>query len=177
MLRCLLCSSFFPLGRSTGLVQTSRHYGCQLRICTKYAGHCGRVRNRHYFGSQIVGGVIAVIMGIMVKKIRVFFPPLITGTVVFTIGLSLYPTAINYMAGGTSNPDYGSWQNWLVAFFTLAVVTVLNHFGKGIWKLSSILIGMLAGYVVSIPFGCGSFKRGQGKCVPGTTAVALRSAF
>ena len=104
-------------------------------------------------GAQIVGGVVAVIMGIMVKKIRVFFPPLITGTVVFTIGLSLYPTAINYMAGGTSNPDYGSWQNWLVAFFTLAVVTVLNHFGKGIWKLSSILIGMLAGYVVSIPFG------------------------
>lgn len=104
-------------------------------------------------GAQIVGGVVAVIMGIMVKKIRVFFPPLITGTVVFTIGLSLYPTAINYMAGGTSNPDYGSWQNWLVALFTLAVVTVLNHFGKGIWKLSSILIGMLAGYVVSIPFG------------------------
>ena len=89
-------------------------------------------------GAQIVGGVVAVIMGIMVKKIRVFFPPLITGTVVFTIGLSLYPTAINYMAGGTSNPDYGSWQNWLVAFFTLAVVTALNHFGKGIWKLSSI---------------------------------------
>ena len=104
-------------------------------------------------GAQIVGGIVAVIMGILVKKIRVFFPPLITGTVVFTIGLSLYPTAINYMAGGTSNPDYGSWQNWLVAFFTLAVVTALNHFGKGIWKLSSILIGMLAGYLVSIPFG------------------------
>ena len=104
-------------------------------------------------GAQIAGGIVAVIMGILVKKIRVFFPPLITGTVVFTIGLSLYPTAINYMAGGTSNPDYGSWQNWLVAFFTLAVVTALNHFGKGIWKLSSILIGMLAGYLVSIPFG------------------------
>lgn len=104
-------------------------------------------------GAQIVGGIVAFIMGILVRKIRVFFPPLITGTVVFTIGLSLYPTAINYMAGGTSNPNYGSWQNWLVAFFTLAVVTALNHFGKGIWKLSSILIGMLAGYVVSIPFG------------------------
>lgn len=104
-------------------------------------------------GAQIVGGVVAVIMGLLVKKIRVFFPPLITGTVVFTIGLSLYPTAINYMAGGTSNPDYGSWQNWLVAFFTLAVVTALNHFGKGIWKLASILIGILAGYLVSIPFG------------------------
>ena len=51
-------------------------------------------------GAQIVGGVVAVGMGLLVKKIRVFFPPLITGTVVFTIGLSLYPTAINYMAGG-----------------------------------------------------------------------------
>ena len=61
--------------------------------------------------------------------------------------------AINYMAGGTSNPDYGSWQNWVVAFLTLAVVTALNHFGKGILKLASILIGILVGYVVSIPFG------------------------
>lgn len=105
------------------------------------------------FGAQIVGGVVAVIMGLFIKKIRVFFPPLITGTVVFTIGLSLYPTAINYMAGGVGSENYGSWQNWLVAFFTLAVVTGLNHFGKGIWKLSSILIGITAGYLLSIPFG------------------------
>ena len=104
-------------------------------------------------GAQIVGGIIALLVGLNIKRIRKFSPPLITGTVVFSIGLSLYPTAINYMAGGASSENYGSWQNWLVAFFTLAVVTVLNHFGKGIWKLSSILIGMLAGYVVSIPFG------------------------
>ena len=108
-------------------------------------------------GAQIVGGAVAVLMGIFVKKIRVFFPPLITGTVVFTIGLSLYPTAINYMAGGTGSEDYGSWQNWLIAFFTLAVVTGLNHFGKGIWKLASILIGIIAGYIVSIPFGMVNF--------------------
>ena len=108
-------------------------------------------------GAQIVGGVVAVIMGIMVKKIRVFFPPLITGTVVFTIGLSLYPTAINYMAGGTSNPDYGSWQNWLIAALTLTVVLVLNHKAKGICKLASILIGMLFGYAVALCFGMVSF--------------------
>ena len=110
-------------------------------------------------GAQIVGGAVAVLMGIFVKKIRVFFPPLITGTVVFTIGLSLYPTAINYMAGGTESEDYGSWQNWLIAFFTLAVVTGLNHFGKGIWKLASILIGIIAGYIVSIPFGMVNFAK------------------
>ncbi len=105
------------------------------------------------FGAQIVGGIIAILVGIFIKRIRKFFPPLIAGTVVFTIGLSLYPTAINYMAGGTSSPNYGSWQNWLVAIFTLTVVTVLNHFGKGILKLASILIGIIAGYLFSIPFG------------------------
>ena len=104
-------------------------------------------------GSQIVGGIVAMVMGLIITKIRIFFPPLITGTVVFTIGLSLYPTAINYMAGGASSATYGSWQNWLVAIITLAVVTVLNHYGKGIWKLASILIGMFVGYIISGFFG------------------------
>ncbi len=104
-------------------------------------------------GAQIVGGICALIVGLTIKKIRKFFPPLIAGTVVFTIGLSLYPTAINYMAGGSGQPGYGSWQNWAVAIFTLAVVTVLNHFAKGFLKLASILIGMIAGYIFSIPFG------------------------
>ena len=105
------------------------------------------------FGSQIVGGVIAIVIGIFVKKIRILFPPLITGTVVFTIGLSLYPTAVNYMAGGAASESYGSWKNWLVAIFTLVVVTALNHFAKGIWKLASILIGIIAGYIVATCFG------------------------
>lgn len=108
-------------------------------------------------GAQIVGGAVALIVGTFVMQIRRFFPPLITGTVVFTIGLSLYPTAINYMAGGTSSPTYGSWQNWTVAFLTLAIVTLLNHFGKGIFKLASILIGIIIGYIVSLFFGMVDF--------------------
>lgn len=104
-------------------------------------------------GAEIVGGIVAILMGFLIKKIRVLFPPLVTGTVVFTIGLSLYPVAVNYMAGGVGSATYGHWQNWLVAFITLAIVTALNHFGKGIWKLASILIGIIAGYLVAIPFG------------------------
>ena len=104
-------------------------------------------------GAQVVGGVIAIIVGFCIRKIRMLFPPLVTGTVVFTIGLSLYPTAVNYMAGGTSSESYGSWQNWLVAFFTLAVVTGLNHFARGFLKLASIVIGIIAGYILAVPFG------------------------
>lgn len=108
-------------------------------------------------GAQIVGGIIAITVGLFIKQIRKFFPPLITGTVVFAIGLSLYPTAINYMAGGVSSESYGSWQNWLVAFITLIIVTALNHYGKGIWKLASILIGVVIGYGVSLLFGMVNF--------------------
>ena len=109
-------------------------------------------------GAQIVGGVIALLVGLNIKRIRKFFPPLITGTVVFSIGLSLYPTAINYMAGGTSNEHYGAWQNWLVALITLVIVTVLNHYGKGVWKLASILIGIIGGYIVALFFGMIDFS-------------------
>ena len=104
-------------------------------------------------GAQIVGGIVALLVGLNIKRIRKFFPPLITGTVVFAIGLSLYPTAINYMAGGVSSENYGSWQNWLVAVITLIIVTFLNHYGKGIWKLASILIGIMGGYIVALCFG------------------------
>ena len=97
-------------------------------------------------------------VGLFIKQIRKFFPPLITGTVVFAIGLSLYPTAINYMAGGTSNDHYGEWQNWLVAIIVLCIVTYLNHYGKGIFKLASILIGIIIGYIISIFFGMVDFS-------------------
>jgi len=109
-------------------------------------------------GAQLVGGIIAIIVGLFINQIRKYFPPLIAGTVVFTIGLSLYPTAVNYMAGGVSSPTYGSWQNWTVAIFTLVVVTVLNHFGKGLFKLASILIGIFAGYVAAACFGMINFS-------------------
>lgn len=108
-------------------------------------------------GAQIFGGVIAALVGLNIKAIRKFFPPLITGTVVFAIGLSLYPTAINYMAGGTGKPDYGSWQNWAISLITLAVVIALNHFGKGIVKLASILIGIIVGYIIALFAGMVDF--------------------
>ena len=118
-------------------------------------------------GAMIVGGVVAALVGVFIKPIRRLFPPVITGTVVFTIGLSLYPTAIHYMAGGTGNTYesvvtergltealvYGSWQNWAIAAFTLAVVLLLTNHGKGICKLASILLGILAGYAVALAAG------------------------
>ena len=123
-------------------------------------------------GAIIFGGVLAVLVGLFIKPIRKLFPPIITGTVVFTIGLSLYPTAINYMAGGTANTYelvvetkhltpalvYGSWQNWAVAVITLIAVLVLQNKGKGLVKLAAILLGLLIGYLVALICGMVDFS-------------------
>ncbi|SCP98817.1 uracil-xanthine permease family protein [Anaerobium acetethylicum] len=108
-------------------------------------------------GSQLIAGVCAVIVGLFIKKLRIFFPPMITGIVIFTIGLSLYPTAINYMAGGVASKTYGSWQNWLVALITLSVVIFCNHYAKGTLKIASILAGIIVGYIISLFFGMVNF--------------------
>ena len=113
------------------------------------------------FGAQLVGGIIAMLFGLFVKKLTKFFPPLVTGTVILSIGLGLYPVAVRYMAGGgniDSNPNFGSLKNWAVALITLAVVLLCNNFGKGSIKLASILIGVVAGYLVSIPLGMVNFS-------------------
>ena len=151
----------FPIGKKTGF-----HLGAGLPVIIgvsfAYVPSMQAIADQGgipaILGAQIVGGVCAILVGLTIKKIRKFFPPLIAGTVVFTIGLSLYPTAINYMAGGTGSATYGSWQNWLVAIFTLVVVTGLNHFAKGFLKLASILIGMIIGYIFSSFFGMVSFS-------------------
>ena len=160
----------FPIGKRFGsglpvILGVSFAYVPSMQAIASSGGGISAIA-----GAMVVGGIVAVIVGVFVKQIRTLFPPVITGTVVFTIGLSLYPTAINYMAGGTGNtaaavaakglPEalvYGSWQHWLVAVLTLAVVMLLNNYGKGICKLASILLGMLFGYVVAMCFGMVSF--------------------
>lgn len=124
------------------------------------------------FGAMVIGGIIAIVVGLTVGQIRKVFPPLVIGTVIMAIGLSLYKTAVNYMAGNSANTYelvvekmgktealvYGSWQNWLVSFLTLGVVVGLNHYGKGLFKLASILIGLLCGYVAALCMGMVDFS-------------------
>lgn len=109
-------------------------------------------------GAQIVGGCIAIIFGLTVKWIRKLFPDVVTGTVIFTIGISLYPTAIRYMAGGSGSEDFGSARNWFVAIVTFVTVFILSNFTKGILKRGSLFFGMLVGYFVALAMGMVDFS-------------------
>lgn len=136
----------------------------------------------YIFGGQIIGGLVAILFGIFVKYLLPLFPPLVTGTVVFVIGLSLYPVGIRYM-GGNGNitfgwvaemvgdkkvmiakgvgslPAWGNWKYWLVALITLAIVIALGNFTKGITKIASILFAIIVGYIISIPLGIVDFSK------------------
>ena len=105
------------------------------------------------FGAQIIAGIVTLIMGFAIKYIRKFFPPFVTGTIILTIGLSLYPIAIKYMAGGPGSDGYGNLDNWIIAGITLVVVIICNMFCTGYINLAGIVIGVLVGYIVSLFMG------------------------
>lgn len=146
----------YPIGRRTGI-----HFGAGLPVIFgvsfAYVPTMQTLASEYgiaaILGAEVFGGLCAILVGLSIHRIRKFFPPLVAGTVVFTIGLSLYPIAINYMAGGVGSPTYGSWKNWVVALFTLVVVTFFTNFGKGLLRLASIL----AGYILALAMGMVQF--------------------
>ena len=103
-------------------------------------------------GACIVGGIFESVLGAFLKPLRKFFPPIVTGSVVIAIGLSLLGVGINYFCGGSGKADYGSLPNLFLGFVVLVVIVLLKHFApqKSILSSSAILFGILAGYVVAI---------------------------
>lgn len=126
-----------------------------LPTCIALAGQHGLAA---IFGAQIVAGIISILFGVVFKKVRKYFPPIVTGTVVLSLGLSVFSLSINNIAGGAGSPTFGSYKNWLVGIIVVCAVLYFSAFGKGLAKASSILLGMLIGYGVSLAFGMVSFE-------------------
>jgi NCS2 family nucleobase:cation symporter-2 len=146
----------FPIGKRIGS-RLPVIMGVSFAYVPTLVAIAGEFNMATIFGAQLIGGLVAILFGLFLKKLLVFFPPLVTGTVIFSIGLSLYAVAIKYIAGGVGSPTFGSPKNWAVALLTLSVVLFVNYFTKGSLKLASILIGIIVGYIVSIFLGMVSF--------------------
>lgn len=108
-------------------------------------------------GATFIGGLFGSLFGLFVKPLRRFFPKVVTGTVVLTIGISLLPTGITAMAGGSGAEDFGSAKNWMVSLFVMTLVLLLNQFGRGMIKTSSILIAIIIGYFLALFLGMVEF--------------------
>ncbi len=109
-------------------------------------------------GATLVGGIFEIFMGAFLKHIRKYFPPLVTGIVMLTIGLSLVATGMKYFAGGAGAKDFGSPQNLLLGATVLVIVLLLKHFTKGITSMSAVLIALIIGYMIAIPMGKVNFE-------------------
>ncbi|MEI6893790.1 MAG: nucleobase:cation symporter-2 family protein [Colwellia sp.] len=111
-------------------------------------------------GGILIGGLFQACLGPLVGRLRFALPPLVTGLIVTMIGLSLLKVGIQYAAGGVpaiGTPEYGSLQNWSVATVVIVVTLGLKFFTKGFLSVSSILLGLIAGYVVAFTLGMVSF--------------------
>ncbi|MCQ2555041.1 MAG: purine permease [Clostridia bacterium] len=101
-------------------------------------------------GASIIGGLFEAVLGFFLKPLRKFFPAVVTGTVVLTIGLSLISVGINSFGGGNNSKDFGSIENLLLAVFVLVMILIFKHGTKGFTSSSSILLGIICGYLASV---------------------------
>ena len=104
-------------------------------------------------GASILGGLFESVLGVFLKPLRKLFPPVVTGTVVLSIGLSLISVGVNSFGGGNAAKDFGSVENLLLAVFVLVVILFFKHWTKGFLSSSSILVGIVAGYLAAIVMG------------------------
>jgi len=110
------------------------------------------------FTAAFIGGIFQMWIGRMLKPIRHLFPPLVTGIVVLMIGISLLKVGFMYAGGGgwllNNKPEVFGNSNHLIISFTVLIVALwANLKGKGMVSSASILIGMIAGYIVAMLFG------------------------
>ena len=105
-------------------------------------------------GASIVGGLFETVLGAFLKPLRRFFPAIVTGTVVLSIGLSLISVGVGSFGGGSSAKDFGSIENLMIGLVVMIIILALKHGTKGMTSSSCILIGIICGYIICsiLPF-------------------------
>lgn len=110
------------------------------------------------YGSIIAAGVFVVLIAGVFSKIKKLFPPLVTGTVITVIGLTLIPVAITKMGGGDAAAEsFGDSNNLLLAFITIALIIGVQVFAKGFIRSISVLIGLVGGSILAYFMGMMDF--------------------
>ncbi len=125
------------------------------------------------YGAVIAGGIFGVIIAPFVSRLLPLFPPVVTGTIILVIGISLMRVAINWAAGGQPtimkvvdgvsgafpNPAYGGLQGLGLALFTLVLILALIRWGSGFVKNVSALLGIIGGALMAVVLGLMHFDK------------------
>lgn len=163
----LVAIDIFMCGIATFLqVWKNRFFGIGLPVvlgCTFTAVLPMIDIGQHYglsaiYGAVLASGIFVIIIASFFSHLVKFFPPVVTGSVVTIIGVTLVPVAMNNMAGGQGAPDFGSADNLILSFTVLVIIILLNRFFKGFIRSISILIGILAGTIIAAFMGKVNFQ-------------------
>ncbi|WP_026248673.1 nucleobase:cation symporter-2 family protein [Streptomyces sp. LaPpAH-108] len=109
------------------------------------------------YGAVIVAGLAIMLLAPVFGRLLRFFPPLVTGTVILIIGVSLLPVAGNWAAGGAGAKDFGAPRNLALAAFVLVVVLGVQRFAPAFLSRIAVLTGIVVGLAVAVPFGFTDF--------------------
>lgn len=110
------------------------------------------------FGATIVSGIFAFLVAPMFGKLLKYFPPLVSGVVVTSMGLSLIPVALRWVAGSPKSSSYLSIKNIILALVTIGIILAIQKLSKGFLGNIAILLGIFLGTLVAIPMGLTDFS-------------------
>lgn len=109
-------------------------------------------------GAILIAGLVVLVMSTFFGKIVNLFPPVVVGSVVMIIGITLIPVAINNLGGGVGAQGFGSAQNLLLGFGVLLLIILMNRFFKGFVQTISILVSIIAGTMTAWAMGLVDFS-------------------
>lgn len=111
------------------------------------------------YGAIIVAGIFVFLVAGWFSKIKKLFPPVVTGTLITVIGLTLIPVAVQNIGGGSAQAkDFGDAKNLIAAFLTILIIVAIEIWTKGFLRSISVLIGLIAGTVIAGFMGLVSLK-------------------
>lgn len=110
------------------------------------------------YGAIIIAGICTFLAAPYFSRLIRLFPPVVTGTIITIIGISLMPVAINWMGGGVGAKDFGSFTNLGLAFLTFMIVVFVYRYGKGFIGNIAVLLGLLFGTIIAGVMGVVNFE-------------------
>jgi len=137
---------FFGIGLPVVLGCTFTAVGPMIAIGSQYGVSS-------IYGAIIASGIFVVVFAKFFGNLVKFFPPVVTGSVVTVIGVTLIPVAMNDMAGGQGSADFGSLPNVALAFGVLLFIILIYRFFTGFIRSIAILVGLVGGTIVGAFMG------------------------
>ncbi len=149
----------WKIGARQPIVQGTSFAAVSTMLAIGASNGGGTVGLRAIIGALLLSGIIGFLIAPVFTRLLRFFPEVVTGTVITVIGVSLLPVAIKWAGGGVPGvtKTFGDPVNILVAALTMLIIVLIYRFLPGFFSRVAILLGLVLGTIVAIPFGLTNF--------------------